>query len=213
MSVLDPRAVGVYVVTSSGLIEGRGHLEVALAAIRGGAGAIQLRAPELTDDELFLLAEVLAPSCAGAHVLCVVNDRVEVAARVGCSAHVGQADHPELGRALLGSTGYLGVSVSDAAEARVAEALGADYLGVTVWATETKPEAQPSGLAGLREIAGASSLPVVGIGGIDPSNAGEVLGAGAAGVAVVSAVGGADDPEAATQELVDAVTRWRGRHR
>jgi len=213
MSVLDPRALGVYVVTSSGMVSGRGHLEVALAAIRGGAGAIQLRAPELTDAELLLLAEVLAPACTGAGVVCAVNDRVEVAARVGCSAHVGQLDRPEMARAVLGRSGYLGVSVEDATEARVAEAVGADYLGVTVWSTTTKPGAEPRGLDGLREIVSATSLPVVGIGGIDASNACDVLGAGAAGVAVLSAVGAADDPEAATRELVDVVTRWKERQR
>ena len=209
MTALDPRSLDTYVVTSSGLRPGRGHLEVGLAAIRGGASAIQLRAPELTDEELVRLADVLAPACAAAKVLCVVNDRVEVAARVGCSAHVGQGDRPEAARAVVGDAGHLGVSVADPAEARDAEAAGADYLGVTVWATPTKPDARAVGLAGLRAIARASPLPVVGIGGIDAGNAAQVLGAGAAGVAVVSAVGAAEDPEAVTRTLVDAVRGWK----
>ncbi len=213
MSALDARSLEVYVVTSSGLRSGRGHLEVGLAAIRGGATAVQLRAPELTDDELLRVAEVLAPACAEAKVLCVVNDRVAVAARVGCSAHVGQGDRPEAARALLGGSGYLGVSVADRVEARGAETAGADYLGVTVWATPTKPEARGVGLDGVRAIAGATSLPVVGIGGIDTGNAAEVLEAGVAGVAVVSAVGAADDPETATRVLVDAVRGWRNGRR
>lgn len=213
MIVLDPRSLEVYVVTSSELRPGRGHLDVALAAIRGGANAVQLRAPELTDEELMPLAEVLAPACAEAKVLCVVNDRVEVAARVGCSAHVGQDDQPEAARAVLGGSGYLGVSVVDPAEARGAEAAGANYLGVTVWSTPTKPEARAVGLDGVRAIARATTLPVVGIGGIHAGNATEVLGAGAAGVAVVSAVGAADDPEAATSGLVDAVRGWKGGER
>jgi thiamine-phosphate pyrophosphorylase len=209
MSALDPRSLEVYVVTSGGLRPGREHLDVGLAAIRGGASAVQLRAPELTDEELVLLAQVLAPACAAAKVLCVVNDRVEVAARVGCSAHVGQGDRPEAARAVLGDAGYLGVSVAAPAEARDAETAGADYLGITVWPTPTKPEARAVGLDGLRAIARATSLPVVGIGGIDAGNATEVLGAGAAGVAVVSAVGAADDPEAATRTLVDVVHQWK----
>ena len=208
MSALDPRSLEVYVVTSSGLRPGRGHLEVGLAAIRGGASAVQLRAPELGDEELVLLAEVLAPACAEANALCVVNDRVAVAARVGCSAHVGQDDRPEKARAVLGGSGYLGVSVADPAGAHDAEAAGADYLGVTVWSTPTKPEARAVGLEGVRAIARSTSLPVVGIGGIHAANAPEVLDAGAAGVAVVSAVGASDDPEAATRTLVEAV---RGR--
>ena len=84
-------------------------------------------------------------------------------------------------------------------------AVGADYLGVTVWSTSTKPESIARGLDGLREVAAATALPVVGIGGIDASNAAHVLEAGAAGVAVVSAVGAAPDPETATRALVAAV--------
>jgi thiamine-phosphate pyrophosphorylase len=209
MSALDPRSLEVCVVTSSGLRPGREHLEVGLAAIRGGASAVQLRAPELEEEELVLLAEVLAPACAEAKVLCVLNDRVAVAARVGCSAHVGQDDRPEAARAVLSGSGYLGVSVSDPAEARAAETAGADYLGVTVWSTPTKPEARAVGPNGLRAIVRATSLPVVGIGGIHAGNAAEVLGAGAAGVAVVSAVGAADDPEAATRALVGVVRLWK----
>jgi thiamine-phosphate pyrophosphorylase len=209
MSTLDPRSLEVYVVTSAGLRPGRGHLEVGLAAIRGGASAVQLRAPELVDEELVLLAEVLAPACAEAKVLCVVNDRVAVAARVGCSAHVGQDDEPGSARAVLGGSGFLGVSVADPAEAREAETAGADYLGVTVWPTPTKPEARAVGPDGVRAVARATSLPVVGIGGIHAGNAAEVLGAGAAGVAVLSAVGAADDPETATRGLVDAVRGWK----
>jgi thiamine-phosphate pyrophosphorylase len=97
--------------------------------------------------------------------------------------------------------------VSTADEARQAERSGADYVGVTVWATQTKPEAEPRGLNGLRAVADATALPVVGIGGIDASNAAEVIGSGAAGVAVVSAVGAASDPVEATRALVRAVER------
>jgi thiamine-phosphate pyrophosphorylase len=76
---------------------------------------------------------------------------------------------------------------------------------VTVWSTSTKPEAAPLGPEGLRAIVAATSLPVIGIGGIDPSNAVEVLEAGAAGVAVISCVGAAADPVEATRELVRVV--------
>ena len=101
--------------------------------------------------------------------------------------------------------------MEDPDQARAAERFGADYLGVTVWPTATKPEAQAGGLERLRAIASATALPVVGIGGIDATNASQVIGAGAAGVAVISAVGAADDPEAATRTLVAAVERARRR--
>lgn len=198
-------ALDVYVVTSVGLAPGRGHREVALAAVEGGATAVQLRAPELDAAELLALARDLARRCRRRGVVFVVNDRVEVAVESGADgAHVGQGDRPADARERLGNL-VLGVSVESSDQARAAEEGGADYLGVTVWATPTKPEARPVGLDGLRSIVRATSLPVVGIGGIDASNAGDVLRAGASGVAVVSAVGAAPDPVAATRALVDAV--------
>jgi thiamine-phosphate diphosphorylase len=196
------------VLTSRGFVAGRGHREIAEAAIAGGATAVQLRAPELGDGTLTELASEIADRCRAAGVLFVVNDRVAVAARVGAGAHVGQGDDPGSARASLGADPVLGVSVSTAQEARTADAAGADYLGVTVWATPTKAEAEPRGLEGLREIVGSTALPVVGIGGIQAGNAREVLDAGAAGICVVSAVGAAPDPEHATRALVEVVDTW-----
>jgi thiamine-phosphate pyrophosphorylase len=135
-------------------------------------------------------------------VLFLVNDRVEVA--VGCDAsgaHVGHDQDPGEARRLLGPERILGVSVTNPEEARAAEAAGADYLGVTVWETSTKPEALAIGLEGIRAVAGATPLPVVGIGGINAGNAHDVLAAGAAGIAVISAVATSDDPTQAVRDL------------
>lgn len=206
--------LGLYVVTSTGLVPGRRHRDVAFAAIKGGAEAVQLRAPELSDDELLPLASELAAACRTAGVSFVVNDRIDVAMESGAAgAHVGQDEDVARARGRLGSGRILGVSVASPEEARAAEAAGGDYLGVTVWATPTKPEAVPCGLEGLRAVAEATALPVVGIGGIHTGNAEQVLAAGAVGVAVVSAVGAADDPVAATRELAEVVRRWRARDR
>jgi len=205
---LDPRSLRVYVLTSSGFVSGRSHRDVAEAALAGGATAVQLRAPELTDARLEALAGELAERCRAAGALFVVNDRVAVAASIGAGAHVGQGDDPGSAREILDPTAVLGVSVSTTDEARAAEVAGADYLGVTVWATPTKPEAEPRGLDGLRTIARETALPVVGVGGIHAGNAAQVLEAGASGIGVVSAVGAAQDPVRATETLVDAVHRW-----
>lgn len=205
---MDPRSLRVYVLTSSGYVPGRGHADVATAAIAGGASALQLRAPELDDERLCDLGAGIAARCRAADVLFVLNDRPAVAASIGVGAHVGQDDGPASARRVLGPEAVLGVSVSTPAEAREAERDGADYLGVTVWSTHTKPEASPRGLDGLRSVVAATSLPVVGIGGIRAANAHDVLDAGAAGVCVVSAIGAAPDPERATRELVDAVRAW-----
>jgi thiamine-phosphate pyrophosphorylase len=208
MGPRDHLPIEVYVITSSGLSPGRDHLAVGLAAVRGGAGAVQLRAPELDDDELRRVAAALAKGCKPRGVLFVVDDRPDVA--MECDAggvHLGQSDEFAGARARIGADHVLGVTVSDPHEARQAERAGADYVGVTVWATETKPEADAVGLDGLHAVADATTLPVVGVGGIDASNAGDVLAAGAAGVAVVSAVGAAPDPVEATRALVRAVER------
>lgn len=208
---MRPRlCLDVYVLTSSGLVPGRGHLDVARAAIDGGARMLQLRAPELPDAELRTTARAFAELCRGAGVVGVVNDRIDVALASGAAGvHLGQGDEPERGRAALGPDGILGVSVSTAEQARRAETFGADYLGVVVWTTASKPAARPVGTETLREIVGATRLPVVGIGGIDPTNAGEVIDAGAVGVAVVSAVGQAYDPVGATRSLVRVVASRR----
>lgn len=212
MRRLDPQTLRVYVVTSGTLDPRRTHEELAGAAIEGGATAVQLRAPELDDVELAALTRSLAQRGRRAGVPLIVNDRVEVAVASGASgAHVGQGDEVGTARARLGPEGVLGISVGTPEEAATAERAGADYLGVTVWATDTKPDARPIGLDGLREVAAATALPVVGIGGIDAGNATDVLEAGAAGIAVIGAVAAADDPVAAVRSLRDVVDRALGR--
>jgi thiamine-phosphate pyrophosphorylase len=202
---LDPRSLRVYVVTSSEGRPGRTHRDVAFAAVDGGATALQLRAPELGDDDLRRLAAEICERCIRDEVLFVVNDRPDIARQVGAGgAHVGRDDAPLEARGIFGE-GVLGISVDTPAEAAAAARAGADYLGVTVFTTGTKADARPLGLEGLRAIVGATQLPIVAIGGVDASNARDVLEAGAAGVAVVSAVGAADDPVEATRRLVEAV--------
>jgi thiamine-phosphate pyrophosphorylase len=206
MGRIDPQRFRVHVISSSGLVPGRGHIEVADAAIEGGADVVQLRAPELSDEELLSVAGEIERHCRRGHVLFVVNDRIDIAVAVEAGgAHVGQGDHPESARERLGPRGVLGISVATPEQAEAAERAGADYLGVTVFATPTKAEAVPIGLDGLRSIVDSTSLRVVGVGGIDPSNARKVLATGAVGVAVVSAVGMASDPVAATRRLIEAV--------
>ena len=206
MERLGARALDLYVVTTGTLLSGRAHGEVAAAALEGGASAIQLRAPELADDRLLPLATSLAAMCEDAGALFVVNDRVDVAVEIGAAgAHVGQGDELARARDRLGPERLLGISVGTVEEARRAEDAGADYLGVTVWSTTTKPEAVPVGLDGLRDVAAATALPIVGIGGIHAGNAREVLAAGASGVAVISAVAAAPDPTEAVRGLRTAI--------
>jgi thiamine-phosphate pyrophosphorylase len=210
MATLGPRALDLYVLTSAALVAGRGHEEVAAAAIEGGSSAVQLRAPELDDERLRSVATSIADRARAASVLFVVNDRADVAMASGADGvHVGQGDDPEGARRRAPAPMVLGVSVGDVEEARVAEAVGADYLAATVWNTPTKPEAVAIGLDGLSAVVAATTLPVVGIGGIQAGNAREVLEAGAAGIAVIGAVGAASDPVEAVRELRRVIDEFR----
>jgi thiamine-phosphate diphosphorylase len=205
MARLGPRDLDLTVITTGTLVRDRSHEQIATAAVEGGATAVQLRAPELDEERLLPLALTIRRIC-GEGVLFLVNDRVDVAVASGAAgAHVGQGDEPERARGRLGPDRILGVSVTTPEETRAAESAGADYLGVTIWATATKPEAVPVGLEGLRSVVASTSLPVVGVGGIDVSNAGAVIQAGAAGVAVIGAVATAPDPVEAVRRLRAAV--------
>jgi len=205
----------LYVVTDRGLSVGRGNPEVVRRALAGGATMIQYRdkaggARSLVDE-----ASALAALCRPAGVPFIVNDHLEVAREAGADGvHLGQSDlDPARARASMGDDFLIGVSVRDAAEAREAWEKGASYLAANgVFPTGSKfGLGAPLGIEGLRRIVEATSLPVVAIGGIDPRNAPAVIGAGAAGVAVISAVVSADDIEGACAALLAAVASGRRR--
>jgi len=192
---------------------GRSHLEVARAAIEGGATAIQLRDKEATTRELIEAGLALRDLTREREVAFIINDRVDVALAVDADGvHVGQDDMPAtLARKLVGPDKIVGVSASTIEEALQAEADGADYISASpVFATPTKPDAAPpTGLEGLRAIVEAVRIPVVAIGGINEGNVEEVIRAGAAGVAVISAVVGAPDIAAAARRLRQRIEKTR----
>ena len=164
------------------------EVEVARAAVAGGATVVQLRMKGVSTLELVERGWMFAELCQEAAVTFVVNDDVEAAVRLGADGvHLGRTDsgaERALAEGLL-----LGLSAASLEEAVAEESRGADYLGAgPVWETPTKPDADPAiGLEGLAAICGAVSIPVVAIGGVDASNAAACIGAGAAGVAVVRA--------------------------
>ena len=171
-------------------------LETARAAVEGGATVVQLRLKATTEE--------LVRAGRGFRELpatFVVNDDVDAAVELGADGvHLGRGD---LGaERALGAGLLLGASAASVVEAREGEAFGAAYVGAgPVWATPTKPDADPPiGLEGLTEICRAVSLPVIAIGGVDASNAGDCIRAGAVGVGVVRAANDA----AAVRAAVDA---------
>jgi thiamine-phosphate pyrophosphorylase len=184
----------------------RDVLDVVRAALRGGAPAVQLRMKDASAREMASLARALLVETRAAGALLFINDRVDVALAVGADgAHVGQDDLPVDAARRITPPGFLlGVSAETAELARAAEADGADYVGVgPVYATGSKADAGDAvGVERIAQVAAAVRIPVVGIGGITIANAPAVLHAGAAGVAVISAVMRADDPEAAVRALL-----------
>jgi thiamine-phosphate pyrophosphorylase len=163
-------------------------LETARAAVDGGATVVQLRVKDASTDALVEHGRGLRDLDA----TFVVNDDVEAAIRLGADGvHLGQ-DDDGLERAVAEGL-LVGVSVWDIGQAIAAERAGAGYLGAgPIWATPSKPDADPPiGLDGLAGIVDAVALPVVAIGGIDATNAGSCIAAGAAGVAVIRAAGDA----------------------
>lgn len=203
----------LYVVITTNLGGGRPTLELVRQALAGGATAIQLREKGMSAREMVELGREIRNLTRESGAAFIVNDRLDVALAVEADGvHIGQKDLPaQVARKLLGPGKILGVSTGTVLEARQAVADGADYLGVgSIFATKSKGDAgEPIGLAGLKAIRAAVDVPIIAIGGIDAGNVAEVIAAGADGVAVVSAVIGAQDVAAAARELLSAIRRAR----
>lgn len=198
-------ALRLYVLTDQVLQAGRDVESVVAAAIAGGATAIQLRWKVGPLSEAMRAGQALRALCRDTGVLFVVNDRVDLALVLGADGvHLGVKDLPvPAARDLLGDRMIIGYSPETIADAVEAEQSGADYLGIgPIFGTTTKADAGDAiGPGHLAAIVRAVSIPVVGIGGITAGNAPSVIAAGANGVAVISAVVGASDVEAAARDL------------
>jgi thiamine-phosphate pyrophosphorylase len=204
---------GLYVITDETLVPGRTHLEIARAAIEGGASAIQLRDKHASNEHLTEVGLAIRRLASEAGAMFVVNDRVEVAlASDADGIHVGQDDRPVSELRTLFPGRIIGVSVDTPEDASTARRMGADYLGVgPIFGTSTKPDAPPAtGLSQIGEMRAASGgLPVIAIGGIHEGNIAEVARAGADAAAVISAVVCAEDMVAATRRLVQIWSEHR----
>ena len=203
----------LYLVTDPRLVATRGLMSVVEAAVRGGATIVQLRDPDAHGRALVEQARALKALLAPLAIPLIINDRVDVAIAAGADGvHLGQDDMaPGDARALLGPGPILGLSVGSPAEHAASDLAGVDYLGVgPVKATGTKADAGAAiGPAGVAAVRALTRLPIVGIGGLDATTAGEVIRAGAEGVAVVSAICAATDPEAAARALRQAIAAAR----
>lgn len=197
--------LSLYHVTDTPLSGGRSLVDIALAAVRGGATVVQLRDPLAKAGWLVDQGRALAAALAPLGVPLIVNDRPDVAHAVGADGvHVGQGDlPPEAARAILGPEAIIGLSITHPDEMAHAPWDIVDHIGVgPVISRGVKPDAaEPMGLAGLRACAALARKPIVAIGGVDVGSARACVEAGADGVAAVAAIAGAGDPEAAARAL------------
>ncbi len=199
----------LYLVTDRGLARGRSTLEIVSAAVRGGATVVQLREKDCSTRDFIEQGLAIKEFLKDRGVPLIINDRVDVAQAVKADGvHLGQTDMPlGMAKKILGDSMIIGISAESLQDAVEAENGGADYLGVSpIYATPTKTDtAAPLGLEGLREIRKAVRLPLVGIGGLNRDNAAEVIRSGADGVAVVSAIVAADDPQTAADAIKQTI--------
>ncbi|WP_308191617.1 MULTISPECIES: thiamine phosphate synthase [Agromyces] len=213
MSARTALDLSLYLVTDPALCGARGIVEVVSEAVAGGVRVVQLRDKGAEASSLLAQLEALAAAIDGRAAL-LVNDRLDVALAARASGlpvdgvHLGQGDATVVvARERLGAEAIVGLTANGAAHLDAVDRLPrgtVDYLGVgVIRPTSTKPDHPPAlGVDGFARVAAATELPCVAIGGVGLADVVPLREAGAAGVAVVSALCAADDPRAAAREFV-----------
>jgi thiamine-phosphate pyrophosphorylase len=198
----------LYVITCPPPSGGEGYDAMVEEACEGGADVVQFRDKLFPVRERFAAAVPLRAICAQYNVLFIVNDSLDIALAVNADGvHLGQNDLPvPQARQIIRAVGrrefLIGCSTHSLQQALEAEQQSADYIGVgPVFATPTKPSYNPVGLTLVKDVSSHVRIPQVAIGGIDVSNAGQVLEAGAKRIAVVRAVCGAPKIVKAAKEM------------
>jgi thiamine-phosphate pyrophosphorylase len=203
----------LYLVTDEKLCLGRPVAEIVEQAVSGGVTAVQLREKNLSTRDFINRAVQLKKILSAYHVPLIINDRIDIAlAAKADGIHVGQNDMPyDLFTKIIPGQMIRGLSVETPEQANEAENYKLDYLSVSpVFLTATKSELEHEwGLEGLKYLAAKTKHRLVAIGGINKSNAEEVMKAGAKGIAVVSAICSAPDPGIAASELKSIIEKFR----
>ncbi|MBE6885232.1 MAG: thiamine phosphate synthase [Ruminococcaceae bacterium] len=198
----------LYAVTDRAWVGKQTLLEQIEDALKGGATIVQLREKKLDEDSFIEEAIQVRELCYKYNVPLIINDNVEVALKSGADGvHVGIEDAPvaEI-RKRVSADFIIGATCKTVEQAKIAEAAGADYMGVgAVFPSPTKNNAVRITNEQLREIVSSVSIPAVAIGGISCDNVCEIKGSFVSGVAVVSAIFGAEDIEKATALLKERV--------
>jgi thiamine-phosphate pyrophosphorylase len=205
---------GLWLVTDRRLVRGGDLTSVVGECLAAGLPAVQVREKDLGAADLAALARRLRELTRASGALLSVNDRVDVALVTGADAVQRTSTSLEIPdvRALAGGRLRIGASTHSRAEAEKAEREGADWIvfGPVYDTPSKRPFGPPQGLAKLAETARAVRIPVIAIGGITPERVGEVQDAGARGIAVISAILGADSPAKVTARFLEALSAHAG---
>lgn len=208
-----PFDLSLYLVLDPDQCGPRGWLETVEPALSGGVSVVQLRCKDPSDGRLAEMTRALLPQLRARSIPLLLNDHVELAARLEVDGvHLGQDDaSPASARRLLGPRALIGLSVTRAAEVSTVDPEVVDYVGLgPVFPTDSKADAaKPLLLEGFRAVRAALPLPVVAIGGVSLANAAQLRAAGADGLAVISAICRAPDPRAAASGLRRAMDGGR----
>jgi len=203
--------LSLYLVLDPGLCAGFGMVETARAAVAGGATIVQLRDKHADTPLMIETGRALKAALSGTGALLIVNDNVEAAVAIGADGlHIGQEDmDAPTARARIGDDMILGLSVETEALAAGIDPAIVDYAGIgPVFATSTKADhKEPTGFAGLARLVRVCPVPAVAIGGLNAAHVGDVFAAGANGLAVVSAICGTRDAEAAAREVAENIRK------
>ena len=194
----DKGSMLLYAVTDRAWTGRQNLYEQVECALKGGVTCVQLREKELNDEDFLQEAFRLSALCKKYNVPFLINDNIEIAVKCNANGvHVGQEDMTAKEvRKILGENKIIGVSVHSVEEALEAVENGADYLGVgAMFSTSTKTDVDVLPTDTLKAICHAVSIPVVAIGGINKANISQLSRTGVDGVALVSAIFGAEDIE------------------
>lgn len=195
---------GLYAITTTHPERSRDHLDLAAAAIEGGARVVQFRDKDLREEGFMRQAAAVRDLCRRSGVAFVVNDDAQAAMELRAEGlHLGQSDLAALDEWRPRWDAFLGISATTLPEALEAVEAGADYIGAgPVFPTGSKADAAPPmGIEGLRAIRAAVDVPIAAIGGIDRGSIAALVAAGADAVCVISAISLAEDPRVAAAAL------------
>lgn len=198
----------LYAVTDRHWTGEKSLLQQTEETIKGGATFVQIREKNLAEEKFQEEAVLLKNLCGKYKIPFVVNDNVQLAEKIDADGvHIGQDDmNVQEARKILGKDKIIGVSAQTVEEAVLAEAQGADYLGVgAVFPTGSKDDAVEVPLGTLKKICAAVKIPVVAIGGISKDNIFELKNSGICGISVISAIFGQKDIISAAKDLKQRV--------